>query len=140
MQMDQLKQLLQTYDFIDFALLFGSYAKGTQRTLSDIDIGIYTHRPIDLLEQGELISTLEEAFQKKIDLVLLNDLYKKSAKLAFNIVDNHQVIFCKNQEAYIDFKTYTYKYYFDQKPMYEMFDKALLERMENGTYGKAQAS
>ena len=131
---------MQTYDFIDFALLFGSYAKGTQRTLSDIDIGIYTHRPIDLLEQGELISALEEAFQKKIDLVLLNDLYKKSAKLAFNIVDNHQVILCKNQEAYIDFKTYTYKYYFDQKPMYEMFDKALLERMKNGTYGKTGAS
>ena len=140
MYVKKLKTLLHTYDFIDFALLFGSYAKGTQKTLSDIDIGIYTHRPISLLEQGELISTLEDTLQKKIDLVILNELYRSHAKLAFNIVDNHQVILCKNQEVYVNFKTYTYKYYFDQKSMYEMFDKALLERMENGTYGKAQAS
>ena len=140
MQITQLKKLLQTYDFIDFALLFGSYANGTQKALSDIDIGIYTNRSIDLLEQGHLISTLEEKFEKTIDLVILNDLYKNHAKLAFNIVSNHKIILCNNTEAYINFKTYTYKFYFDQKPMYEMFDKALLERIESGTYGKAQAS
>ncbi len=140
MQIAQLETLLQSYQFIDFALLFGSYANGTQQSLSDIDIAIHTNRPISLLEQGELISALEDALQKKIDLILLNALYKKNAKLAFNIVDNHRIIFCHDQESYVDFKTYTYKYYFDQKPMYEMFDKALLERIKNGTYGKAQAS
>ena len=140
MYIKQLEQLLQTYDFIDFALLFGSYANGTQKALSDIDIGIYTNRSIDLLEQGYLISTLEEKSEKTIDLVILNNLYKNNAKLAFNIVDNHKIILCDNTEVYTHFKTYTYKYYFDQKPMYEMFDNALLERIESGTYGKAQAS
>ena len=140
MQIKKLEQLLQTYDFIDFALLFGSYANGTQKALSDIDIGIYTNRSIDLLEQGHLISTIEERFEKTIDLVVLNHLYKNNAKLAFSIVDNHKIIFSSNTEVYINFKTFTYKYYFDQKPMYEMFDNALLERIESGTYGKAQAS
>ncbi len=75
--------------------------------------------------------------EKPIDLVLLNDLYKHHAKLAFNIVDKHKVILNNNREKYIDFKTYTYKYYFDQKQMYSMFDKGLYKRIERGTYGKA---
>ena len=140
MQIELLKQILKQYDFIDFALLFGSYANGTHTTLSDMDIAIHTTRPIDLLEQGYMIASLEDKLEKRIDLILLNDLYKENAKMAFNVVDNHQVILCNELQKYIDFKTYTYKYYFDQKPMYEMFDKALVERIERGTYGKTQAS
>ena len=92
-----------------------------------------------MLEQGYLIATLEDMLDKPIDLVLLNDLYKHHAKLAFNIVDKHQVILQKNREKYIEFKTYTYKYYFDQQQMYTMFDKSLHRRIERGTYGKTQA-
>lgn len=140
MLLKKLKTLLSVYDFIDFALLFGSCANGTQKALSDIDVGIHTHRSISLLEQGRIIAELEDALGRKIDLVLLNDLYKKDALLAFRIVDKHQPILCRNNDAYVDFKTYTYKYYFDVQPMYEMFDKALFERLKNGTYAKAQAS
>lgn len=140
MQVESLKQVLTSYNFIDFALVFGSYANATQSYLSDIDIAIYTNRPIGLLEQGDIVSLLEERLEKKIDLVVINDLYIKNAKMAFSIVDNHKVIFSKDMQKYIDFKAYTYKYYFDLKPMYEMFDKALLERINRGTYGKAQAS
>jgi len=140
MQRELIKQVLKSYNFIDFALLFGSYSGNTQTELSDIDIAIYTDRPIELLEQGDIISLLEDKLEKKVDLIVLNDLYKENAKMAFNIVDNHKVIFSNNRQKYIDFKVNTYKYYFDLKPMYEMFDKALLERIDRGTYGKAQAS
>ncbi|WP_456402350.1 type VII toxin-antitoxin system MntA family adenylyltransferase antitoxin [Hydrogenimonas sp.] len=132
------KEVLQPYNFIDFALLFGSCASGKDHPMSDIDIAIHTNRPIDLLEQGALIGALEERLGKDVDLVILNNLYKKNAKLAFNIVDNHTIIFNRSQKAYADFKFHTYKYYFDQKPMYEMFDKALKERLADGTYGKTQ--
>ncbi len=140
MQMESVRKALQLYDFIDFALLFGSYANGTQSTMSDIDIAIHTNRSIDLLEQGIIIADLEEILEKRIDLVVLNDLYKENSKMAFNVIDNHKIIFCNELEKYLEFKTYTYKYYFDQKPMFDLFDKALLERIESGTYGKAQAS
>ena len=140
MMIESVKQLLKSYDFIDFALLFGSYARDKQTALSDIDIAIYTSRSIGLLEQGNILSVLEEKLGKKIDLILLNGLEKENAKMAFNIVDNHKVILNKQQQKYIDFKANTYKYYFDLKPMYEMFDNALKERIASGTYGKAQAS
>ncbi len=140
MNLQSLKEVLNRFDYIDFALLFGSTVDGTSNRLSDIDVAVYLNRPIELLEQGYLVSTLEEVVDKPIDLVLLNDLYKHHAKLAFNIVDKHSVILNNNREKYVDFKTCTYKYYFDQKEMYSMFDKSLQTRIERGTYGKAQAS
>jgi len=140
MPIEQLKEVLDKYDYIDFALLFGSYVDDSAKTLSRVFIAIYTNRTIDLLEQGYLVSMLEDALDKPVDLVLLNDLYKHHAKLAFNIIGKHQVILQRDRKKYIEFKTYTYKYYFDQEPMYRMFDKSLHTRIERGTYGKTQAS
>ncbi len=138
--MQALEDTLRSFDYIDFALLFGSMVEGSTQTLSDVDIGIYTNEPIDLLEQGYLVSTLEDVLQRPVDLVLLNELYKHHPKLAFNIVDKHRILLNRNHEAYIEFKTYTYKYYFDQESMYRMFDQSLHKRIVGGTYGKTQAS
>jgi predicted nucleotidyltransferase len=116
----ELSKILQSYENIEFALLFGSYASGNNNNLSDIDIAIYTKEPIDIFDQGEIIATLESRFEKKIDFLVLNDLYKSNAKLSFNIIDNHRIIFCKD--------------------MYDMFDNALRKRLNDGTYGKTKAS
>lgn len=133
-------EVLNTFPEITFALLFGSYAKGAQTDLSDIDIGIYTDSCIDIFRQGEIITTMEYALNKKIDLVVLNELYKSNARLSFNIADSHILLLCKEKEKYVDFKSYSLLYYFDISPMYEMFDKSLKERLANGTYGKTKAS
>ncbi len=133
---DRIKELLQSYDFIDFALLFGSYASKRYTALSDIDIAIYLNRPISLIEQGDIISLLEERLENRVDLIILNGLERDNPKMAFNIIDNHIVIFNRDEERYIDFKADTYKYYFDLLPMYEMFDRSLKERLRDGTYGK----
>ena len=137
---DCLKNTLLTYDFIAFALLFGSFAKGMQHAMSDIDVAIYTNRSIDLFEQGEVIAHLEDLCERRIDLVIVNDLAKTDAKLAFHIVSNHQRLFCHAHTHYVTFKEETYRYYFDQKSMFDMFDQALQQRLTDGTYGKAQAS
>ncbi len=140
MDLEKLKDILSNYDFIEFALLFGSYANGSEHNLSDIDIALQTCRDIDLLTQGHLIATLECEFGKTIDLVILNELYKTNPKLSFNITDNHKVLLSNNKQAYIDFKTQSLLYYFDTAYMYDMFDKSLKNRLENGTYGKITAS
>jgi len=140
MVQDCLKKTLLTYDFIDFALLFGSFVKGMQHAMSDIDVAIYTNRPIDIFEQGEVIAHLEDLCERRIDLVIVNNLTKTDAKLAFNIVSNHQLLFYRHYIDYVTFKEETYRYYFDQKPMFDMFDQALQQRLTDGTYGKAQAS
>ncbi len=124
-------------NFIDFALLFGSYASKRYTTLSDIDIAIYLNHPISLIEQGDIISLLEERLENRVVLIILNGLERDNPKMAFNIIDNHIVIFNGDEEKYIDFKADIYKCYFDLLSMYEMFDMSLKERLKDGTYEKA---
>jgi len=133
---DTIYKTLKEFDYIDVALLFGSYAKGDEKFLSDIDIAINTTKKITLLELGYIVATLEDALNKKVDLVILNELYKKNPLLAYNIYINHKEIFIKNKKAYDDFKFYALKYYMDTKPLYEMTNQKMLERLNNGTFGK----
>jgi len=136
----EITNILKNNNKIEFALLFGSFASNTSNNLSDIDIAIYLNSELKLLEFGMIVSDLEQVTNKKIDLIVLNDLYKKNAKLAFNILQSHKILFCNDKDRYIDFKSNTMQYYFDIQPMYEMFDKQLLKRLDNGTYGQIQKS
>jgi predicted nucleotidyltransferase len=128
--------LLEDTYSITQLLIFGSYANNSAKSLSDLDIGIFSSKELDILEFGMLVSDLEKVTDQKIDLVVLNDLYKKNAKLSFNILQNHKLVFSNNKKEYIDFKSNTMQYYFDIEPMYKMFDRELKQRLKSGTYGK----
>lgn len=67
---------MQLFDFIDFAVLFGSTVENRATPLSDLDIGIYTNRDISLWELGLLNYRLEANIRMVIDIVMLNDIYK----------------------------------------------------------------
>lgn len=51
------------------AAVFGSVAKGTDGPKSDIDVLIELREPLGLLTYAKLNYTLEDALQKKVDLV-----------------------------------------------------------------------
>ncbi len=140
MDIEQIEETLQQYHFIEFALLFGSYANGTAGYLSDVDIAIESDKALDLLTYGEIVAELEAISGKKIDLVTTNALYRENPRLAYNITGNHKVLFVKNENRYIDFKVNSLKYYTDMQFMYRMFDDRLKERLKNGTFGKVKAS
>lgn len=134
--LDKLKEFFENLKFIDFALIFGSYAKGKTLPISDIDLAIHTSTNLELLEIGELVAQLEKLTQKEVDLVILNELYKKDPPLAYNIVNDGVLIFCKNQEKFINFKTNCLIYFFDHQPLYEMMNKALIKRIKENKFGK----
>lgn len=133
--MEKLKKYFKDVD-VEFVVLFGSFASSKQHTMSDVDVGIYSKSELDLLELGLIISDLELLLKRRVDVVILNDLYKKHSRLAFNITQNHQLVVCKNHELYVDFKSNSWQFYFDQKEMLDMFDKAVHKRLNNGTYAK----
>ena len=60
--------------------LFGSYARGTATESSDIDLLIDTAGTAltSLFSLGALYCELEEAFQKKVDLVTVSSLQQKA--------------------------------------------------------------
>ncbi len=132
--------LLKTYEEVDFALLFGSYASLTASTLSDIDIGIFFKSEPDLLSMGSLVTQLESVVDKKVDLAILNHLPSTRPLLAYNITRNHTPLIVNNNEKYAKFKIDSLHYYLDFKPVLDAQDEALQERITNGTYGKIQTA
>jgi hypothetical protein len=79
---------------------------------------------------------LESLLGKKVDVVALNDIYKKDSLFAFNILENHTVMLLNDEKKYIDFKTSAQLYYLDRKELIEMNHKALKKRIETNTIGE----
>ncbi|WP_292655802.1 nucleotidyltransferase domain-containing protein [Nitratifractor sp.] len=131
MREEKITEVLKQEKCIDFALLFGSSAKGSTHPMSDIDIALYLREPMSLLEEGALIAELESVSDRPVDLVLLNDLPQEQPKLAFSILQNHKILFQRHPEKYIEFKEQTYRHYFDQAPMFHLFDEAFIRRINS---------
>ncbi len=82
------KLVLDKYE-VDYAILFGSYAKGEASEKSDVDILISTR--VKGLKFYEIVEELREALKKKVDLLgleqlnnnqkLLNEILKDGVKV-----------------------------------------------------------
>lgn len=70
---NKIKSLLSLQDEVEFAYLFGSYAKGSYTDKSDVDIAVYlTDTSLD--NRLEVHHLLEVLLKKKVDLIVLNDV------------------------------------------------------------------
>lgn len=136
----KLQKVLNQYDFITNILIFGSFATNKQNNMSDIDIAIQANKDIDIFELGEIISNIESTLDLKTDLVILNDLYKTSPLLAYNIYQSHKPLYITDTEAYNNFKENALHYYMDFKPIIEEQNRAFLERVKNGTIAKIKTA
>ena len=119
-----------------FVLLFGSYNSNSFSEHSDVDIGIYFPEKISYMTLGYDIAQLESLLEKKVDIVVLNELYKKDSLFAFKILENHSPLVLHDTKAYIDFKRKSQLYYLDRKNLVEMNSINLNDRIENNRIGE----
>lgn len=133
-----LVDVLASDQTIIFALLFGSQSSGNTHFDSDIDVAIYFDEIPSLLEIGSIIAKLEEATNKKIDLVVLNDLHIKNPFLAYNITGGHDILINRDAQVLEGFKVRSYIQYFDFEPVMAAQNKKLIEELNNGNFGKAK--
>ena len=126
--------LLQ-FDFIESAVLFGSFAEGKENEMSDIDVGIVAMKDLSLIEIGLVASRMEIAFKRRTDIVILNDLYRKNPILAYEILSKGKLLFCRNQERLIELKTNTILFFIDTAPLRDAVNKGLRERMKSRRFG-----
>ena len=133
---EEIKYYLKNYNEVLFAVIFGSYAAGNAKTNSDLDIGIYTEKGIDLLNLGRIITGLEKIADVKVDLLELKDLFKKSPVLSYQIVTNNKELFIKDETAFVNFKRQTLLYYFDTRELREAFNSAFYNRISKLEFGK----
>ena len=72
MTIDEVKQktvaILERHG-VAYAGVFGSVARGEDSPRSDVDILVRLGRPMGMVEYMDLIQSLEEILQKKVDLV-----------------------------------------------------------------------
>ncbi len=133
----KIKEILEKREDIIFALVFGSVAQGRQTVLSDVDVGIYMVSDISLPEIGMITFELEKALKTRVDLVVLNEIYKKSPLVAFNIIKEGKLLFCRDNKVFIDFKRDTFRYYLDAKYLIDLTNRAMLKRIKEGRFGVA---
>ncbi|KJU85994.1 DNA polymerase beta domain-containing protein [Candidatus Magnetobacterium bavaricum] len=122
--------------FVVFAVLFGSFAEGRATRISDVDIGLYTQRDIDLLELGGVISDLEAVCHRRVDVVILNGLYKINPALAYEIVSKGLLILCRDNDSFIDFKRETFLYYLDTAYLRLSVEESLGRRIGERRFGE----
>jgi hypothetical protein len=94
-----LRRVLDRYLQIAFALLFGSRARGSTHAASDVDVavGLEPGALLGTREIGALVSDLEQAAGRPVDLVILNEAPPPVAYRAFRdgipiITRNRQVM------------------------------------------------
>jgi len=68
---DVVKSVLERFDWIEIAVVFGSSLR--RRVVRDVDIGIVARKPIGLEELNEVASELEKALRVSVDVVPLDE-------------------------------------------------------------------
>jgi len=133
---EQLHDYFKNQDRYSFVLLFGSYSDGSESVTSDVDIGLFYEGKVDYKDFGYQSAMLETKIDKKIDMMVLNDIYKKDPLFAFKILEKHTPILIHDEKAYISFKTSSQLYFLDHQPLIQREEKALSDRIKNDKIGE----
>ncbi|MCB2358616.1 type VII toxin-antitoxin system MntA family adenylyltransferase antitoxin [Clostridium estertheticum] len=88
--------------------IFGSYAKGTSRSDSDIDIAFLSDEDFSEYEIFMNAQELAGLLNREIDLV---DLKKSSTVFKAQVVGTGKTIFCNNDTRRMYFEMYSFKEY-----------------------------
>jgi predicted nucleotidyltransferase len=129
--MEALKRVLAEDPAVAYALVFGSAARGTAHAHSDVDVavGLPEGRRLTSLELGELISRLEAAVGRPVDVV---DLEGAPPGLAYRIFRDGQVVVEKDRARLVARRARAILEYLDFQPFEEEFARGVLAAASRG--------
>ncbi|MFQ6071035.1 MAG: nucleotidyltransferase domain-containing protein [Candidatus Aminicenantales bacterium] len=116
---------------VKFAYIFGSYAKASTCSLSDIDIAVYVDEKIKedrvFNLRLELIARVSKLLKREdIDLIILNG---SDISLAFEVIYYGKLIFSRDELQRIRFEARVMSLYFDRKYYYDRHARLLIEHI-----------
>ena len=119
-----------------FVALFGSFATGTVRPFSDIDLALCVPDDPDLLVLGNVMGTIEARSGRAVDVVLVRGLPERDPELAFAIARDGVPIaeYCSGSWAL--FKKQAFLYYMDTERLRTRMRAALHARVLSGNMGR----
>ena len=121
-------KVFETESQILLAYLFGSKARGTETSKSDIDIAVpLSEIPGNLLDHYlHLIDKFSKALGDKVDLIILNTA---PPLLKHQVIKHGRVIYCRDEKSRVEFESKAEKEYLDFRIYRERYDKALLKEV-----------
>ena len=119
---------------IDFANLFGSYARGTENPNSDLDIAVKLSgdKKEKLKIRLELMADLS-GIAPRIDLI---DIQSMNPLLAYKVAAEGVTIYAKDEKEVVRFRADAFGKYPDYKRLMAPHQEAMLKRIEENTYGE----
>lgn len=129
--MEELKRALENETKLAYALVFGSRARGSALPKSDLDVavGLAAGVRLDAHEVGDLVSTLEQATGRTIDLVLLDEA---PPALAYRVFRDGRVLLERDHSALVERKTRAILDYLDFQPIEAIAVQGVLAAASNG--------
>jgi predicted nucleotidyltransferase len=123
-----LEEFLKNYH-IKLIYIFGSYAKGSNNSKSDLDIAILLNNNYNPLDKLSLIGDLTSIFKRDdIDLVLLNSA---NSVLKHQVIKYGKLVFMENEDIKVDFEVKVLKEYMDMEPFRKTQMKYINEWIED---------
>jgi predicted nucleotidyltransferase len=125
----RVKEILHAEQGLKLAILYGSAATGKMRTDSDVDIALLFDRPLDAKRKMELISNLESALRRNVDLV---DLFSLSGTILKQVLRKGRVLIQTKQG---ELATLVRKMIYNQADMMPYVSRTLMERQRRFIHG-----
>jgi predicted nucleotidyltransferase len=129
--MEALRRALERDSRLTYALLSGSSARGSAHAGSDLDIavGLPPGMRLDAQGVGELVSTLERATGRSIDLLLLDEA---PPAVAYRVFRDGRVLLERDHAAFVERKARAILEYLDFRPLEELATRGVLAAAAHG--------
>lgn len=129
--MDALRRALEQDARLAYALLYGSRARGSDHPRSDLDIavGLAPGVRLDAQAVGDLVSTLERAAGRPIDMLLLEEA---PPPVAFRVFRDGSLLLDRDHAAFAQRKARAILEYLDFRPLEELAARGVLAAAAHG--------
>ena len=129
--LDALQDVLEADERVAYALVFGSSARGTRHTESDVDVALGLARGASpaALELGEIASKLEAAAGRRVDLVLIDEA---PPGLAYRVFRDGRLLFERDRKALVERKARAILEYLDFQPVEDLLTRGVLAAASRG--------
>lgn len=121
--LDEDARVLAAAPNVAHALVFGSIARGTARPDSDLDVAVGFTAPPSALEVGDLVTRLESACGRDVDLVLLEE--EPSLALAYRVFHDGVVVLERDRAALVRRKARAILPYLHWKPLEDVLARGV---------------
>lgn len=123
--------IMQEITTIEAIILFGSYARGKQRDISDIDIAIKTKEELCSEKMLEIKNKIEDVIGIDVHLINLNTI---NEDFKYEILLSGKTLYCQNEYEFEMYKLKMYSNYL----LFSEDRKPIIDKIKNGgtLYGK----